>query len=452
MNTRRAPGAAAALTACIFLLAIAKSQTISEGPDLDLAKSLVVMIDGNLNSEPTQGAGIVFAVEDGWTYIATAYHLIRKGDARATNLKVRFWQSQSESFPAEHYNEASYDYDLAVLRVKTPKAEFDFNRLVDLNTLRKSQHVYAIGHPNGESPWNVTYLPGAITDIGTSRLKVESPSIKRGHSGGPLIDEQKMLVGMVLDTDGTTADILRIDRAAEILRRELSLTVVLSTGKGKDGLTYAWIPPGTFTMGCSGEKECDENEKPPHPVRISKGFWVGETEVTQEAYQRITGNNPSLFKGGKRPVESVSWQEAKAYCESLGLRLPTEAEWEYAARAESRSARYGDLDKVAVYMNLAFVDENSSFTHDVRGLAPNAWKLYDMLGNVSEWTADWYDEKYYGTGLVQDPTGPKEGKYRVLRGSSWWDRPQAVRVSRRRGFEPTGRSNDLGFRCAGEVR
>ena len=213
-----------------------------------------------------------------------------------------------------------------------------------------------------------------------------------------------------------------------------------------DGLTYVRIDPGTFTMGCSpGDKECDSDEMPAHKVTISKEFWLGQTEVTQEAYQKVMGSNPSYFKGDKlRPVESVSWNDADAYCRKIGGRLPTEAEWEYAARAGTTGSRYDTLDAVA------WSDKNSGAkTHPVAGLTANPWRLYDMLGNVWEWVADWYADKY-ASGNATDPKGPASGQLRALRGGSWDDLPAVVRASNRDWNVPAGRDGVIGFRCVGE--
>ena len=216
---------------------------------------------------------------------------------------------------------------------------------------------------------------------------------------------------------------------------------------GKDGLAYIWIPPGTFTMGCSGEKECEDSEKPAHQVSISKGFWIGQTEVTQTAYQRISGQNPSLNKGAAHPVDQVSWFDAKVYCESVALRLPTEAEWEFAARAGSEEARYGALNSIA------WQAENANqVVHDVGLKNPNAWNLYDMLGNVFEWTADWYDAKYYRPELMIDPQGPADGASRVLRGGAFIALASASRVSTRIPLPPSEKAGMAGFRCAGTFR
>ena len=243
----------------------------------------------------------------------------------------------------------------------------------------------------------------------------------------------------------------------------------------KDGLKYVWIPAGTFQMGCSpGDNECFDDEKPAHTVTISKGFWMGQTLVTQAAYQRVRGNNPSHFHGDQLPVEKVTWDDANGYCAAVGMRLPTEAEWEYAARAGDTTSRYGDvdatswygdnsgnqrIDSTALYQQndksiYVYVDKlvaNGNRTHEVRQKPPNAWKLYDILGNVWEWTSDWYDKDYYSQSPSQDPRGPSSGTLWVVRGGSWFYYARYVRVSNRGGYPPAHRFNSVGFRCAGEV-
>jgi formylglycine-generating enzyme required for sulfatase activity len=257
----------------------------------------------------------------------------------------------------------------------------------------------------------------------------------------------------------------------------------------KDGLPYAYIPPGRFRMGCSeGDTECFKEESPPHNVTITKGFWMGQTEVTVEAYKRFTkatgrampsepiaigdkNLNPGWNNDGV-PMTMVTWIDAHEYCEWAGLRLPTEAEWEYAARAGSTGSRYGSLDSVAWYGDnsgdktldtasiwkddqknyFKRVVENGNHPHPVGQKQANAFRLYDMLGNVWEWTADWYKETYYGESPEEDPQGPPGGELRVLRGGSWGNPPVVVRVSYRVRNQPSVRINGNGFRCSGELQ
>jgi formylglycine-generating enzyme required for sulfatase activity len=220
----------------------------------------------------------------------------------------------------------------------------------------------------------------------------------------------------------------------------------------KDGLKYVLIPPGTFMMGCSkGDSECSGDEEPAHRVTISKSFWMGQTEVTVAAYKHFAQESgkdmPTGVAGNDAmPIVNVSWDDATAYCSWAGGRLLSEAEWEYAARAGSTEARYGPVDEVAWY------DKNSGGgTHAVAQKRPNAFNLFDMLGNVWEWTSDWYGEKYYEGSAERDPQGPGSGEYRVLRGGSWDVVPRDTRVSDRYGGRPGNRDIGVGVRCAREV-
>jgi formylglycine-generating enzyme required for sulfatase activity len=269
--------------------------------------------------------------------------------------------------------------------------------------------------------------------------------------------------GIDFQVDDKYLDTLRVAGADDTLiaaLREAS-KAGLSPGQirenPKDGLKYVWIPLGTFTMGCSpGDNECEGLEKPAHQVTITRGFWIGQTLVTVAAYKRFAGAagrampSPPTFNDGwtheNMPIVNVIWDDAQAYCGWMGGRLPTEAEWEYAARAGSREPRYAPIDEVAWYNG-----NSSGQTHDVAGKRPNGFGLYDVLGNVREWVADWYDTKYEESSPAQDPQGPASGQFRVLRGGAWDDSEHQVRVTHRFGNYPTSRYSNDGFRCAREA-
>jgi formylglycine-generating enzyme required for sulfatase activity len=201
----------------------------------------------------------------------------------------------------------------------------------------------------------------------------------------------------------------------------------------KDGLTYDWIPPGKFMMGCSsGDTYCDSDEVPQREVTIAKGFWIGQTLVTQGAYLRVMGKNPSFHLGDDQlPVERVKWGDALQYCTKIGMRIPSEREFEYAARGGSPQARYGDLDAIAWYRG-----NSIGRTHEVATKQPNGFHLYDMLGNVWEYTSD--------------PYKPEDPIYVAMRGGSWFTSAKSMRVSIR-GFDVANRGRTFsGFRCAGD--
>jgi len=205
------------------------------------------------------------------------------------------------------------------------------------------------------------------------------------------------------------------------------------------------IRPGKFMMG-EGEYR--------HEVTISKPFYMGVTEVTQAQYEAVMGKNPSYYKGATNPVDQVSWDDATEFCKKLSekirqaVRLPTEAEWEYACRAGTQTA-FSFGDDPSALGDYAWWDGNSgATTHPVGQKRPNAWGLYDMHGNVWEWCADWFGE--YPKGPVTDPSGPATGSdIRVVRGGSWYDVGSvSFRCACRFSYDPPDRSVSYGFRCA----
>jgi len=215
------------------------------------------------------------------------------------------------------------------------------------------------------------------------------------------------------------------------------------------GMEFVLIQPGTFQMG---SVDGDADEKPIHPVTISKPFTIGKYEVTQKQWRDIMGTNPSRYRGDNRPVESVSWDDVQDFIRKLNVkegttkyRLPTEAEWEFAARGgtQSHGFKFAGSSNVA---DVAVHSENAGGeTKPVGSKRPNELDIYDMSGNVWEWCSDWKDD--YGRSAERDPGGPTSGSYRVLRGGSFLDYDSNCRVAGRSSGNPNARYRADGFRC-----
>ncbi|HYK61754.1 MAG TPA: formylglycine-generating enzyme family protein [Bryobacteraceae bacterium] len=264
--------------------------------------------------------------------------------------------------------------------------------------------------------------------------------------------------------------------------------------KNSIGMEFVKIAPGEFVMGCSTDNaDCNDDEKPAHRVQITKSFEIGKYEVTQAQWQAIVGSNPSANKGDNRPVETVSKGEVHEFLNRLNARndgykyrLPNEAEWEYAAKAGSPEPTGAALEEFAWY-----AANSGDETHPVGQKKPNAWGLYDMLGNVREWVEDQYSANYYANSPLADPTGPTPGQdggrgrdfgrgrgrgvleqqpdpqrgrgfgrggfgrgFRqlpVVRGGAWDNPASFVRLSARyHYYGPTLRVSDIGFRAVRE--
>ena len=220
----------------------------------------------------------------------------------------------------------------------------------------------------------------------------------------------------------------------------------------KDDIEMVYVAGGTFTMGASfDDSEAYDWEKPAHNVTLSS-FYIGKYEVTQKQWVEIMRSNPSDLKGDNLPVENVSWIDIRDFIKKLNARtgknyrLPTEAEWEFAARGgnNSRGYKYSGSNIIEV---VAWHTGNSGFkTHPVGTKSPNELGIYDMSGNVWEWCADWYGD--YSSNSQTNPKGPDSGSYRVMRGGSWYNGAGSSRVSTRYGDSPGLRFSCSGFRLA----
>jgi formylglycine-generating enzyme required for sulfatase activity len=289
-----------------------------------------------------------------------------------------------------------------------------------------------------------------------------------GGKPQPVVEEPEML------QEGPEAEVSEPDvveepkaaKEAAAVREERSQRLGLPVEiTNRFGMKLVLIPAGEFVMGSSESaealaKEFDmeakwfEKEHPQHRVKITKPLYLGVTEVTQEQYERVMGENPSVFKGDpQRPVETVSWEDVKEFCERLSekegktYQLPTEAQWEYACRSGS-TTKWCFGDSESQLDDYAWYDDNSGdTTHPVGQKKPNAWGLYDMHGNVWEWCANWWDDDYSESSST-DPTGPSSGSFRVFRGGSWYSPAGDCRSAYRDYFLLWGESCGLGFRVS----
>ena len=208
-----------------------------------------------------------------------------------------------------------------------------------------------------------------------------------------------------------------------------------------------WVQPGTFMMGSPLDEEGRKADREKqHKVTITKGYWLAETEFTQEEWEKIMGNNPSRNKGEKHPVEQVSHNDIQQFLIKINVqngkfRLPTEAEWEYACRANTTAPYAGDLEEMTWH-----IGNSGKVSHPIALKKPNAWGFYDMHGNILEKCSDWLQENI--TTMKIDPKGPKTGVYKVDRGGQFTGRTRHTRSADRQRSLPTSRDFYVGFRLA----
>lgn len=250
-----------------------------------------------------------------------------------------------------------------------------------------------------------------------------------------------------------TGVLRRVYEYAQELKANVKKQLLAAAGSTDQRETVA-IKGGCFMMGSAAG---DVDEKPPHEVCVSS-FNMDKHEVTQSSFQQVMGTNPSLLAGANFPVENVTWGEATAYCKKSGKRLPTEAEWEYAARGGQTTEYYWGPEVDAAKANFcdanctrnfrdASKDDGHQTAAPVGSFPHNPYGLYDMAGNVNEWVNDFMKENYYLTSPKQDPKGPSAGETYIIRGGGWNSNAHSIRPANRASFLHDYRNDGVGFRC-----
>ena len=297
--------------------------------------------------------------------------------------------------------------------------------------------VYVDGKKVGQSP---RVFNGLL--VGNHKVEIKKDGYGKDSKTVNILEGQTATLAGVLTTNTTASS----TTGSSLSGNTITIPV-------KDGISFEMVrvEAGTFAMGATPEMKDPFNwEKPVHQVTQTNDYYIGKYEVTQALWQAVMGNNPSNFKGENLPIENVSWNDCQEFISKLNritgktFRLPTEAEWEYAARGGNKSRGYqysgsSNLSDVAWY----WVNSDSK-THAVGSKQANELGIYDMSGNVLEWCQDWYG--FYSSSSQLNPTGATSGSYRMSRGGSWNNGARLCRSSYRDCNSPDYRNIYHGLR------
>jgi len=376
------------------------------------------------------------------------------------------------------------ELDLALIRLGKPGFGFEFSGGCFSSPVKRGDSVWFIG--KGKK-WYIPVIPGAISEEPDLNgiMTVEITTVRPGTSGAPLVTE-KGISGLIITDNDDIAKAIHIDTIKQFVERfnypwqEIGRPMVARNNtksqeavpgmsgarparyKNSIGMEFVYIKPGEFMMGADNG---EDGEKPVHKVKITNGFYMQTTEVTQGQWYAVMENNPSSFKdcGDDCPVEKGSWNDIQDFLKKLNrkentnrYRLPTEAQWEYAARAGT-GTEYFWGDKADCYKTNYGAGWIAGWSEECKGINPgktmkvgsftaNKWGLHDMHGNVWEWVEDWYGSDFYKRSPLEDPVNKQKSKYRVLRGGSWINFAGRCRSASRLGYVPGFRASLVGFR------
>ena len=455
-------------------------------PDTEsLRKGVVRITAAPPGQNQKVGTGFIVRLEKDLAYIVTAAHVV-SGDAQP---RVQFFPQEDVSVQAtvKHSEGGDEVTGLALLVVRGKNnlpSGLTVLTLASTSRLSGNEEILVIGHPRGAGDWAI--LKGGIASRQGRYMTVDA-NIDEGNSGGPIIHSGEVvgLIGGVTRygrgvTSGSVREYLeghgidtRTVPPAAVAKVQPTPSIPIKPEKsdpafdleitGKDGASMVLIPAGEFWMGSPGG-EGDKDEYPQHRVYLN-AYSMDKFEVSvsqYDAFLQSSGRQApeywdqvSTAKHGNLPVVGVDWHDAGAYCRWAGKRLPTEAEWEKAARGtDERKYPWGNEEPTPTLAN--FGKEWFSKNIYNERLAPvdsyeagkSPYGLHHMAGNVWEWTTDWYEERFYGQTPRPNPPGPSSGTTVVVRGGSWFMVPYSVRSADRDSHTPTSRNVFIGFRCA----
>jgi len=473
------------LLLCFFLLlhAMLPAQTRQAEQLRDNVVAIHTIFE---NGYEEYGFGFVTGQRDGLLFIATAAHVVEQGAEQAT-IKLRFRGDYREY--AGRLIRSNTEWDLALLECERP-ASYRWEEDYAGDAPQRNQQVSYIGR-NGEWYVPTAAVTGVINRVRDSRILVDIIGLSRGTSGAPLINETG-IVGLITEAETAQATAVALSKARQLLtnygeypflfNRSEAAPVNPEPDETNPDPDMVWVEGGTYNRGCTPEQEnCADDEKPVMEVRVD-GFWMSKYEVTNAEFCDFLNSEGNQEEGGKtwldiddehcnilrsggtfrpksgfadHPVIEVSWYGAAAYCQwkraqtGRNYRLPTEAEWEYAARGgnQSRGYQYAGSDNLS---EVAWYDDNSAGkTHPVGQKKPNELGIYDMSGNVYEWCQDVGHDSYEGA--PTDGSAWLQGgnqARRVLRGGSWSDVTWSCRVAFRYWGYAANTDNYSGFRLA----
>jgi len=493
-----------------FLLFVSEISLAGKGDVGDLITEpylpLVVQVTSQFAKGKENGFGFIVGEQDDYFFIVTANHVVRRSepDNLTQKVEVRFFWDIGAVREVELLPYMYAPFDLALLRINKTNifgaVAFSWSNQAWCRRWQDKESTWFIGR---DKDWYVSSdqfagtMQGLEADM-KNLIKFNSVEIKPGTSGAPLIIK-KGIVGMVLRDSGNEGIAISIEMINRFVKTAKYPWNLVECDGGKIApeplqiepppspgdimtedflgmkMVLVYVPTGCFQMGSpSNEKNRYNNEGPIHEVCVN-GFWMGKNEVTQGEWRTLMSTNPARFKKGDNyPVEQVTWEKVQSFISKLNFktgkkyRLPTEAEWEYAARAGTMTARYwGDsisCDKAMYENNNQFGDNDDCVSHvhskgwdsfstvPVGSYPENQFGINDMLGNVFEWCDDLYKEDYYGLSPKWNPQGASLGTHRVSRGGGWSDASTRVRVAIRKSLPPGLRDHGLGFRVVFPVQ